>query len=276
MLKLTRYLRGNTTQRISTFTAIALVSVFLTISLRAAESPFELREGGIIRGPKLEKRIALEFTAHDFGDGGETILNELAKHKAKASFFFTGHFLRKSEFKPLIKRVVADGHYVGPHSDAHLLYCPWTGEKKTLISKELFRTDLDKNIKAIEAFGVPRSEIKYFVPPYEWFNQEIVDWSKEMDLTLINFSPGTRSTADYTEDTAKNFVSSEAILESILKKEREDPNGLNGFLLLLHFGVSDKRTDKFHKRFGELMDVLSSKGYQFVRVDELLTIKDEN
>lgn len=239
-------------------------------SVQARDSRFDYREGGIIRGPKSEKRIALEFTAHDFGNGGEIILDTLAKHNAKASFFFTGKFLRNPKYKPLIERIVKEGHYLGPHSDAHLLYCPWDGEKKTLISKETFRADLEKNIEAIEAFGVAREKIKYFVPPFEWFNQEIVDWTKEMGMTLINFSPGTRSTADYTEDTAKNYISSEGILQSILKKEKEDPRGLNGFLLLLHFGVSEKRTDKFHNRFPELMEILSNAGYQFVRVDDLL------
>lgn len=267
MLRLLQTLRCNVH---SAILLLAIVFPLAENAVNAAESTFEYREGGIIRGPQDSKRIALEFTAHDFSDGGETILNELAKHKAKASFFFTGHFLRKPDVQPLIKRIVAEGHYLGPHSDAHLLYCPWGGEKKTLITKDVFRDDLEKNIKAIEAFGVSRAEIKYFVPPYEWYNQEIVDWSKELNLTLINFTSGTRSAADYTENNAKNFVPSGVILESIFKKEREDPHGLNGFLLLLHFGVSDKRTDKFHKYFGELMSTLASKEYKFVRVDELL------
>ena len=45
---------------------------------------------------------------------------------------------------------------------------------------------------------------------------------------------------------------------------------MNGFILLLHVGSGPGRHDKFHDRFGELLDYLDSKGYQFVRVDELL------
>jgi endoglucanase len=241
---------------------------FIGAFVNAAE--FEFREGGIIRGPKAEKKIAFEFTGDSFAEGGTTILDELAKHKGKASFFFTGKFIRNPEFKPLIERIIKEGHYIGPHSDAHLLYCPWTGEKKTLVTKDLFREDLEKNVKAIEAFGIKRSQVQYWVPPYEWYNEEIVSWSKEVGMTLINFTPGTRSAADYTSDDAKNFVSSQAIFESILKKEREDQDGLNGFLLLLHTGVGPNRTDKFHLRFGELFGTLKGKGYHFVRVDELL------
>jgi hypothetical protein len=87
---------------------------------------------------------------------------------------------------------------------------------------------------------------------------------------VINYTPGTRSNADYIEDDAKNFISSKAIYDSILKKEQEDPNGLNGFLLLMHFGVGPKRTDKFYDHLGALLDELQRRGYEFVRVDELL------
>ncbi len=236
----------------------------------AGTNVFELREGGIIRGPKDQKRIALEFTGDSFAEGGEVILNELAKRKARASFFLTGNFLRNPEFNQLIQRMVREGHYLGPHSDAHLLYCPWEGPKKTLVTKEDFTSDLEKNVKEIERFGVPRNKARYWIPPYEWYNEEIAAWSHEMGMTLINFSPGTRSAADYTPDDAKNHVPSKVIFDSIVKKEQEDPNGLNGFLLLLHVGVGPKRTDKFHERFGELLDHLAGKGYTFVTVEELL------
>lgn len=237
-------------------------------SALAQTNHFEFREGGIIRGPKNEKKIALEFTAGDFAEGGKTILDELAKRKIKASFFFTGGFFKKPANLVLAKRVVADKHYLGPHSDSHPLLCPWEGPKKTLVTKEFFQSDLEKNLKKIEQLGVKRAEIKYFIPPYEHYNEEIAGWTHEMGLTLINFTSGTRSTADYTQDGDKNYVSSQIIYDSIVKKEKAD--GLNGFLLLLHFGVGPNRADKMADHLGELLDYLQSKGYQFVRVDELL------
>jgi len=65
-------------------------------------------------------------------------------------------------------------------------------------------------------------------------------------------------------------VSSEVIYESIVGMETRDPNGLNGFLLLLHLGAGPGRTDKFHRRFPELIEHLAGKGYEFVTVEELL------
>jgi peptidoglycan/xylan/chitin deacetylase (PgdA/CDA1 family) len=244
-------------------------------SLRAAPVlGREIREGGVIRAQATARDIALVFSGHSYAEGGETILNELAKHCAKGSFFFTGEFYANANFAPLIHRIAKGDHYLGPHSDRHLLYCPWSGPKTTLVSRAEFRADLQANVQKIEHFGVKRADIRYFLPPYEHYNQEIAAWTTELGMTLINFTPGTRSNADYTGEADKNFVSSQAIFDSILKQEREDPNGLNGFILLLHIGSGPGRADKFHTRFGELLDTLSARGYQFVRVDELLEPKE--
>jgi len=233
----------------------------------------ELREGGIIRGSTSSRRLAIVFTGHGYAEGGETILNELANHKARASFFFTGDFLTNNSFKPLVQRIVRDGHYLGPHSDKHALYCPWEGPKKTLVTHAEFKSDLESNLRKLERFGVPRAQVHYFLPPYEYYNKEIANWAEAMGLALVNYTPGTRSNADYTGEADKNFVSTKAIFESIVRKEQEDPHGLNGFILLLHIGSGPGRADKFPTRFGELLDYLAGKGYQFVRVGELLEAK---
>jgi peptidoglycan/xylan/chitin deacetylase (PgdA/CDA1 family) len=242
----------------------------LFVYLHAASAqPFERENGGIVRGPKTAKSIAFVFTGHEFAEGGETILNELARHGAKASFFLTGDFLANTNHRSLVQRIVSEGHYLGPHSDKHLLYCPWEGPRKTLITHDEFRRDLENNVNKIEAYGVKRKDIRFFLPPYEHYNEEIVRWSQEMGLTLVNYSRGTRSNADYTGENDKNFVSSEAILQSIIRQEQRGSSNLNGFILLLHVGSGPGRKDKFHFVLGEMMNCLAAE-YRFVRVDELL------
>jgi peptidoglycan/xylan/chitin deacetylase (PgdA/CDA1 family) len=222
----------------------------------------------ITRGPVDGRRLTLVFTGHEFAEGGQTILNELAKHHAVASYFFTGDFLANPDFKPLVQRIVREGHYLGPHSDKHLQYCDWTAEKNTLVTKEQFTADLRANLDKITRLGIEQP--RFFLPPYEHFNDDIARWTAELRLTLVNYTPGTRSNADYTSEGDANFVSSDAIFESILKREGQEPNGLSGFLLLLHVGAGPKRVDKFHARLGPLLDALAGKGYRFVRIDELL------
>jgi peptidoglycan/xylan/chitin deacetylase (PgdA/CDA1 family) len=233
-----------------------------------ARAGLEIAEAAIVRGPTDCRRLALVFTGHEFAEGAETILGELAKHKAQASFFLTGDFLANSRFEPLVRQIVKRGHYLGPHSDKHLLYCSWDDAKRTLVSRECFATDLCDNLAKIARFGVDRP--RYFLPPYEHWNGEIARWTAELGLCLVNFTPGTRANADYTEDASANFVSSRAIFESIIRREREGSHGLNGFILLLHIGAGPSRSDKFHSHFGKLLDYLAERRYQFVRVDELL------
>lgn len=227
-------------------------------------------EGAIVRGPVDRNQIALVFTGHEFAEGATTILDVLAKRGMRASFFLTGDFLRDPAKARLIERMVRDGHYVGGHSDAHLLYAPWTGPKKTLVSREEFVKDLENNYAELARFGVTRDNARYFLPPYEWYTTEIAAWTRDMGLTLVNFTSGTRSNADYTEEGSAQFVSSERIFRSILEREEQDPNGLNGFLLLLHVGAGPGRADKFHLKFDELAVRLKDRGYSFVRVDTLL------
>lgn len=231
----------------------------------------EVVEGAVVRGPQTSRQLALVFTGHGFAEGGEAILDALARHQARASFFLTGDFLRNAEFEPLVRRIVAEGHYLGPHSDRHLLYCDWTPAKRRLVSRETFEADLRANLDEVARFTAEPAA--YFLPPYEHYDADIARWTQALGMTLVNFSPGTRSNADYTEDGAANFVSSQDILDSILRRERTDPRGLNGFLLLLHVGAGPGRTDRFHDRFGELLEQLTARGYTFTRVDELLKRK---
>ena len=189
---------------------------------------------------------------------------------AKASFFFTGRFYRNKQFKPIIQRLKKDGHYLGPHSNEHLLYCDWNKRDSLLVTKEQFTNDLLRNYATMQAYGITKAKAHYFLPPYEWYNDSIAAWTNDLQLQLINFTPGTLSNADYTTPDAKNYRSSETIYQSILNYEKRAPSGLNGFILLLHIGTDAQRTDKLYNRLTELIQWLRQRQYQLVRVDELL------
>ncbi|MGB9691783.1 MAG: polysaccharide deacetylase family protein [Candidatus Sumerlaeaceae bacterium] len=240
------------------------------VSMENKATPLWDREA-IIRGPRNKKWIALEFTGGYYADGGTTILNELKKRGIKASFFFIGDFYRNPQFKPLIERIRDEGHYLGPHSDKHPLYATWEHPPKLIISRAEFDQDLSQNMEEIKRFGIPKEKARLFIPPYEHYTEEIAQWTRERGMLLINFTPGTRSNADYMEDSDKNFVSAPEIVKSILRKEETDPDGLNGFLLLMHVGAGPGRTrDHLYDYLGELLDELARRGYHFVRVDEML------
>lgn len=235
------------------------------------EKTFVYDHGGIIRGNRGQKELALVFTGDSFADGGEPIRQALARHHVKGSFFLTGNFYRNPDFHQLIKNLVADGHYLGAHSDAHLLYCPWENRDSLLVTREQFEADLAANHQEMAKFGISKARAKYFLPPYEWYNEKISAWAKAWGVTLVNFTPGTRSNADYTyPEMAARYVSSEKIMENIWAYEKKDPAGLNGFILLIHIGTDPRREDKFYRRLDELLAALREKGYRCKRIDELL------
>lgn len=230
--------------------------------------------GAVTRGRRDREELALVFTGGDFAEGFATVLDTLADQGVPGSFFFTGDFLRNAENEASIRRLITENHYIGPHSDAHLLYCPWDNREKTLVTREEFVADLEKNVDEIIRFGVPRDSITWWIPPYEWYNARIASWAENAGYPLFNFTPGTLSHTDYTEDDAGNYRSCEKIYSSIFEYEAKDPDGLNGFLLLTHVGAGAKRTDKFFNYLGQLISDLKERGYGFQRVDELLTGED--
>ncbi|HXS56094.1 MAG TPA: glycoside hydrolase family 9 protein, partial [Hanamia sp.] len=163
-----------------------------------AEKNQFISHGGIIRGDTRKKKIALVFTADEFGDGGGSILKTLQEQNVHGSFFFTGNFYKIASFNTIIKKLKRNGNYLGSHSDKHLLYCDWVKRDSLLITKKQFKADLNNAYYKLKHWNIEKDKAHYFLPPYEWYNDSIAAWTKEMGLKLVNFSPGTRSNADYT------------------------------------------------------------------------------
>jgi endoglucanase len=230
-------------------------------------------EGAIIRGDSSKKKIAMVFTGHEFADGGKAIQQILAKEKVKASFFFTGEFIKK--YPALVKQLRAGGHYIGPHSNEHLLYNDWKNRDSLFVTKAEFNADLLANYHALKPMGITQKNAPVFMPPYEWYNEEIAYWTDELGVTLINNTPGTLSTADYTTPDMPNYVNSDSIFQSIVTKSRQMPYGLNGYFLTMHIGSASERKDKFYYLLPLLVQELKNAGYSMIRVDEMLGMKAE-
>lgn len=225
--------------------------------------------GAIIRGDTSSKKLTLVFTGGDHGESTAPILDTLKARNVKAAFFVTGGFLRQDDLKPQLRRMMDEGHYLGPHSDSHPLYCDWQDREESLVTESFFAADLRKNLADLRALGaLPAGKPIYFIPPYEWYNRDQAAWCRKLDVRLINFTPGSGSNRDYAPERDPAFVPSQRIYDDVLTYEKTVPHGLNGFLLLFHLGSG--RADPFHPYLGPLCDELTRRGYQFVPLDELL------
>ncbi|MGV8092410.1 MAG: polysaccharide deacetylase family protein [Mangrovibacterium sp.] len=219
-------------------------------------------QGAIVRMDTTSKKVYLIFSAHDLKEGAKTIVHTLKDNQVKASFFLTGEFYADPENQSLLDRLILDGHFLGAHSDRHLLYADWKNRDSLLIDRRQFESDLKENYRKMGDIGIDAKSAKFFLPPYEWYNKKITDWSGQLGLTVINFTPGIRTNADYTTPDMPNYISSDALFENLKQFEKNDPHGLNGCIILIHMGTDPKRIDKFYKRLDELIKFLKKKDYQ--------------
>ncbi|MDR0972793.1 MAG: polysaccharide deacetylase family protein [Prevotellaceae bacterium] len=221
--------------------------------------------GGIVRTDTVRPQISLIFTAADRADGAATIINTLKRHNIKGSFFFTGEFFHL--FPDIVKRLRTEGHYVGSHSYGHLLYCSWDDRQRTLVTKDEFMRDLEKSYAQLAEFGISKADAPLFVPPYEYYNDSISAWTAEMGLRLVNYTGGTLTNGDYTTPEMKNYYSSQRIFDHVMRLEAE--RGMNGYILLIHLGTDEARTDKFYDGYlDRLIETLQRRGYRFVPLRE--------
>ena len=100
--------------------------------------------GAMIRSDHNTKTIYLCFTGHDFKEGFDHVLKELNDREIQASFFLTGYFIAQNI--DLVKRIKSEGHYIGAHSDAHLLYNDWSKRDSLLHSPEEIKMDIANNV----------------------------------------------------------------------------------------------------------------------------------
>lgn len=218
--------------------------------------------GATVRKNKDKKEVRLIFSADTRMEGAEHILEVLKKYQIKASFFLTGNALRNKEFDQVIRHMIKDGHYLGAHSDKHILYASWDNAS-TLVSKDSLIRDLENNMEVLNRWGISKEKAQYYLPPYEWYNEENVKLISAYGMQVINFTPGIRTAADYTTPDMKNYKSSQELMDLLYLAEKE--NGLDGTIILIHPGTEPARTDKLYNRLDEIILTLKNKGYHFER-----------
>lgn len=227
-----------------------------------------ISHGAIIRMDTTRKNVYLCFTAHEFTDGFDTITSTLKQHKIKASFFLTGDFCRNKANGGIIEKLKTNGHYIGPHSDKHLLYCSWEKRDSLFVTEKEFQTDIQNNYKELINLGIPAKNARVFLPPYEWYNDTIAKWCTEAGLQIVENSSGTSTSQDWTfPDKSNPYYSSDTLMKKLISFERN--HGLNGYILLIHPGTDPRRKDKFYLHLDEIIKYLENKNYKFHSFSEI-------
>lgn len=209
----------------------------------------------------VNPNIHLIFSADSMFEGATYALDAMDARDIKASFFFTGNFLRDTIHAPVIRRIIDEGHYVGPHSDRHILLADWNRGRSSLVTPDSLINDIRANIIELKRYGITADSITFALPPFEWCNREQAHVYRSLGILPVNPTPELETYRDYTTPDMREYRTSREMLDQLF--DYELTHNLNGALIILHLGTQDVRTDKLYHHLPTILDTLSSRGYTF-------------
>lgn len=185
-------------------------------------------------------QISISFDAAWGNDDTQTILDILAKHNVKATFFMTGGWVES--YPDDVKKIYEAGHDLGNHSQNHKYMTKLSDEEKT---SELMT--VHNKVKELTGY-----DMFLFRPPYGDYDNQVVTNAKKNNYYPIQWNVDSLDWKDYgTED--------------IVKRVTEHKNLGNGSIILCHNGA------KYTKDALEQVIIkLKEKGYEFVPISELI------
>lgn len=245
---------------------LGIVAALVAMAAVCASTDRRDRFGAIVRHNADSAVIYLIFSADSMFEGAPAALSVLDARGIKASFFLTGNFIRRHQNSALIHRILNSGHYIGGHSDRHILWADWNDERTPLVTEDSMLADVRGNLAALDSMGIPANDCRWFLPPFEWIGPgQAATLTDSLGIKIINPTPGIQIYRDYTTPDMTEYHSSDSILRQLYDYERR--KGLNGALLIMHLGTQEARTDKLYYHLPEIIDSLSALGYTFGRLD---------
>ena len=106
----------------------------------------------------------------------EALLDVLAAHNARATFFMIGRFVR--ERHALVRRVHAAGHLIGNHTETH----PWLAWQ----SEQVIREELQRCQHALE--DTLGCAVHYFRPPHGARRPAVFRAAEELELKVVQWN----------------------------------------------------------------------------------------
>lgn len=187
-----------------------------------------------------ENKVALSFDAAWGNEDTADILEILAQHNVKVTFFMTGGWVEK--YPDDVKAIAAAGHDLGNHSENH--------KQMSTLSREECKDELMKaHNKVKELTG---KDMILFRPPYGDYNNTVIEVANENGYHCIQWDVDSLDWKDYGVESIINTVVNHKHLGS-------------GSIILCHNGA------KFTKDALEsLIKGLQEKGYTIVPISELI------
>lgn len=192
----------------------ALVATGLTLTYAALSPGSQLFGHTIIAGSDpTEAALTYDDGPNDVAT--DALLEVLARHNARATFFMIGSFARQRP--EIVRRVHAAGHLIGNHTDTH----PWLSFQPSRAIREQLRSC---NQTLEDIIGAP---IHYFRPPHGARSPMVFRVAEELGLKLVQWN-----TMGYDWKP----ILPERILTNIEHGSRRSQRRHTGTNILLHDG----------------------------------------
>lgn len=208
----------------------------------AAAEPEELKAYQThFLGDTSQKKIYLTFDAGYENGNTEAILDALKKHQACATFFVVGHYLDSAP--ELIKRMKAEGHIVGNHTEHHY-------DMSKISDPESFRREIE-GVEAKYQKITGEEMKKFYRPPQGKFCYENLEMAKELGYHTFFWS---LAYVDWNTDAQPT---KEEAFEKLMSRMHP------GAIVLLHSTSSTNAAI-----LDELLTKLENEGYTFGSLED--------
>jgi peptidoglycan-N-acetylglucosamine deacetylase len=147
--------------------------------------------GSALTAPRRVGELALTFDDGPNPRWTPRLLDVLAAHEVKATFFMLGS---RAEAEPeLVRRVAAEGHLIGNHS--------WSHPNLALTAADEVRAELTRTSAALEQ--ITGEQVRYFRPPFGARRPAVFRIAKELGLRLVLWNA---MTSDWSEPSADRIA----------------------------------------------------------------------
>jgi peptidoglycan/xylan/chitin deacetylase (PgdA/CDA1 family) len=192
--------------------------------------------GLTFRIPTEKKEVFLTFDDGPIPELTPWVLDELAKHEAKATFFLVGENAEKHPH--LVKRILDEGHRIGNHTFNHL-----NGFKSSVLQ---YITNTEKCQKALLPY-LNENETPLFRPPYGRLTPREIIKLKKRNFKIILWDVLSK---DYDQKT-----SPEECLNNVVQ------NVISGSIVVMHDNLKAEKNLKL--ALPEILPGLKKMGFGF-------------